>query len=79
LKFHSVRPELAVEFIADISIDGGRYRHPVRYLRVRDDLTSEQVPPFGLTRCETGALPMDYAAAPSQPHGTRGHPSGASA
>jgi hypothetical protein len=37
-----VRPELVVEFIADTSVDAGRYRR----LRVRDDLTPHQVPPF---------------------------------
>ncbi|MER7496425.1 ATP-dependent DNA ligase [Streptomyces pharetrae] len=48
LEFHSVRPELVVEFIADTSVDAGRYRHPVRYLRLRDDLTPDQAPPFAV-------------------------------
>ncbi|WP_318275390.1 ATP-dependent DNA ligase [Streptomyces pharetrae] len=46
LEFHPVRPELVVEFIADTAVDAGRYRHPVRYLRLRDDLTLDRVPPF---------------------------------
>jgi hypothetical protein len=41
-----VAPELVVEFIADNSVDAGRYRHPVRYLRVRDDLIPDLTPPF---------------------------------
>jgi ATP-dependent DNA ligase len=46
LEFHPVRPELVVEFVADTSVDAGRYRHPVRYHRLRDDVTPDQVPPF---------------------------------
>ncbi|MEV6809687.1 ATP-dependent DNA ligase [Streptomyces sp. NPDC051132] len=46
LDYHPVLPELAVEFIADTAIEGGRYRHPVRYLRIRDDLTPDRVQPF---------------------------------
>ncbi|MER5295264.1 ATP-dependent DNA ligase [Streptomyces pharetrae] len=46
LDYHPVRPELVVEFIADTSVDAGRYRHPVRYLRLRDDLTPGQAPPL---------------------------------
>ncbi|MER5297649.1 hypothetical protein ABT382_37480 [Streptomyces pharetrae] len=48
MEFHSVRPELVVEFIADTSVDAGRYRHPVRYLRLRNDLTPDQTPPFSV-------------------------------
>ncbi|WP_318275435.1 hypothetical protein [Streptomyces pharetrae] len=43
-----MRPGLVVEFIADTSVDAGRYRHPVRYLRLRDDLTPDQAPPFSV-------------------------------
>ncbi|MER7496364.1 ATP-dependent DNA ligase [Streptomyces pharetrae] len=46
LDYHPVVPELVVEFIADTSVDAGRYRLPVRYLRLRDDLTPDQAPPF---------------------------------
>lgn len=46
LEYHPVRPELVVEFIADMAIDAGRFRHPVRYRRLRDDFTPDQVPPF---------------------------------
>ncbi|MFI9149499.1 ATP-dependent DNA ligase [Streptomyces sp. NPDC053367] len=46
LEFHPVRPELVVEFVADTAVDAGRYRHPVRYHRLRDDLAPDQVPPF---------------------------------
>lgn len=47
LEFHPVRPELVAEFQADTAIDEGRYRHPVRFLRLREDLAVQQVPPFG--------------------------------
>ncbi|OSZ57664.1 hypothetical protein OQI_26050 [Streptomyces pharetrae CZA14] len=45
LEFHPVRPELVVEFIADTAVEAGR-RHPVRYLRLREDLTPGQASPF---------------------------------
>lgn len=47
LEYHPVRPDLVAEFQADTAIDAGLYRHPVRFLRLRDDLTVQQVPPFG--------------------------------
>ncbi|MBD0419302.1 ATP-dependent DNA ligase [Streptomyces sp. TRM S81-3] len=34
-----VAPDVVVEFAGDSAVDEGRYRHPVRYLRVRDDLS----------------------------------------
>jgi hypothetical protein len=40
-------PDVVVEFAGDTAVDEGRYRHPVRYLRVRDDLSPEQLPPPG--------------------------------
>ncbi|GAA2704010.1 hypothetical protein GCM10010095_82800 [Streptomyces anthocyanicus] len=42
-----VTPNLAVGFAGDTAIADGRYRHPIRYLRVRDDLDPEQLPPPG--------------------------------
>lgn len=45
-----VAPDLVVEFAGDTAVDEGRYRHPVRYLRVRDDIRSEQLAPRGLAR-----------------------------
>ncbi|RPE39003.1 ATP dependent DNA ligase-like protein [Streptomyces sp. Ag109_O5-1] len=47
LEYRPVRPELVAEFQADTAIDEGHYRHPVRFVRLRDDLGVEQVPPFG--------------------------------
>nr|WTB35018.1 hypothetical protein OG781_41120 [Streptomyces sp. NBC_00830] len=41
-----MRPELVAEFVADTAVDAGRYRHPVRFVRLRDDLTPHQTPPF---------------------------------
>lgn len=35
-----------MEFVADTAIDVGRYRHPVRFVRVRDDFTPQETPPF---------------------------------
>ncbi|MFF3713955.1 ATP-dependent DNA ligase [Streptomyces phaeochromogenes] len=46
LEYRTVRPDLVAEFVADTAVDAGRYRHPVRFLRVREDLTAEQVQPF---------------------------------
>ncbi len=42
-----VVPDLVVKFAGDTAVDAGRYRHPVRYLRVRDDVHPEQLPPPG--------------------------------
>ncbi len=46
-----VTPGLVVEFAGDTAVDEGRYRHPVRFLRVRDDLSPEQLPPSGARAC----------------------------
>ncbi|MGA5507270.1 hypothetical protein [Streptomyces umbrinus] len=35
-----------MEFVADTAIDVGRYRHPVLFVRLRDDLTAQETPPF---------------------------------
>ncbi|MEU3499382.1 ATP-dependent DNA ligase [Streptomyces hundungensis] len=43
LVFRPVEPEVVVEFRADTAFDAGRHRHPVRYLRIRNDLTPEDV------------------------------------
>ncbi|MFF4531585.1 ATP-dependent DNA ligase [Streptomyces sp. NPDC001407] len=43
LLFQVVVPELVAEFTADTAVDRGRYRHPVRYLRLRGDMTVEDV------------------------------------
>ncbi|MFJ6722377.1 ATP-dependent DNA ligase [Streptomyces sp. NPDC091259] len=43
-----VRPELVAEISADTAVDhGGIYRHPVRFKRLRLDLTTRDVPRFG--------------------------------
>lgn len=47
LEYHTVRLDLVAEFGADTAVDDGVYRHPVRFLRLRDDLAVQQVPPFG--------------------------------
>lgn len=39
--------EVVVEFLADTAVDDGRHRHPVRFLRVRDELTLGQLPLSG--------------------------------
>ncbi|MFJ1701685.1 hypothetical protein ACIOHC_43140 [Streptomyces sp. NPDC088252] len=44
LEYHPVRCVLVAEF--DTAVDEGRYRHPVRFLRLREDLTLGDVPPF---------------------------------
>ncbi|MGW6202080.1 ATP-dependent DNA ligase [Streptomyces sp. NPDC055089] len=40
LLFQPVVPELVAEIAADTAVDAGRYRHLVRYLRLRDDMTA---------------------------------------
>ncbi|MEU0942425.1 ATP-dependent DNA ligase [Streptomyces canus] len=47
LQYHPVAPDLVAEFLADTAVDDGIYRHPVRFLRLRDDLGVEDVTPFG--------------------------------
>ncbi|NYV74219.1 ATP-dependent DNA ligase, partial [Streptomyces sp. UH6] len=47
LEHRPVEPDLVVEYSGDTSVDEGRYRHPVRFLRVRDELGPGQLPPFG--------------------------------
>lgn len=42
-----VVPDVVVEFAGDTAVDAGRYRHSVRYLRVRDDIHPDQLPPPG--------------------------------
>ncbi|MFI1154888.1 hypothetical protein [Streptomyces sp. NPDC020817] len=43
-----VRPEVVVEISADRAVDrGGVFRHPLRFKRLRLDVTLEDVPRFG--------------------------------
>nr|WSW49872.1 hypothetical protein OG296_43445 [Streptomyces sp. NBC_01001] len=43
-----VRPELVAEISADRAVDhGGVYRHPLRFKRLRLDMTVGDVAPFG--------------------------------
>ncbi|MFF3432538.1 hypothetical protein [Streptomyces sp. NPDC002602] len=43
-----VRPELVAEISADTAIDrGGAYRNPLRFKRLRLDVTTAGVPGFG--------------------------------
>ncbi|WCD91284.1 DNA ligase C (plasmid) [Streptomyces xanthophaeus] len=43
-----VRPEMVAEISADRSVDrGGVFRHPLRFQRLRLDVTAEDVPGFG--------------------------------
>ncbi len=39
-----VIPDVVLEARVDVATDGGRWRHPVRYLRLRSDLTVAEVP-----------------------------------
>nr|WP_024127463.1 ATP-dependent DNA ligase [Streptomyces sp. F12]AHE40199.1 ATP dependent DNA ligase [Streptomyces sp. F12] len=45
--FQPVIPELVAEVDTDAAVDLGRHRHPVRYLRLRADLTPAEIPLFG--------------------------------
>ncbi|MEV6735230.1 hypothetical protein [Streptomyces sp. NPDC051364] len=43
-----VRPELVAEISADKAVDrGGVFRHPLRFKRLRLDVTAGDVPRFG--------------------------------
>ncbi|MFB0620803.1 hypothetical protein [Streptomyces sp. AGS-58] len=44
LDFTLVQPGLVAEFLADTAVDEGRWRHPVRFVRVRDDLDIDDLP-----------------------------------
>lgn len=43
LAFQPVVPEFVAEMAADTAVDSGRYRHPVRYLRLRGDMAATDV------------------------------------
>ncbi|MGG7574160.1 ATP-dependent DNA ligase [Streptomyces sirii] len=43
LRFDTVRPDLVVEVRTDSAMDQGKHRHPVRYLRIRDDRSPREV------------------------------------
>ncbi|MEU9233473.1 hypothetical protein [Streptomyces subrutilus] len=46
-----VRPGLVAEVSADTSVDRGEiFRQPLRFQRLRLDVTAEDVPPFGTER-----------------------------
>jgi hypothetical protein len=47
LELRTVKPDLVAECVADTAV--GRYRHPVRFVRLRDDLTPREAPPHRLT------------------------------
>ena len=40
-----VEPVLVVEVLADAALDSGGYRHPLRYVRLRRDLSPDDVQP----------------------------------
>ncbi|MEU3028053.1 ATP-dependent DNA ligase [Streptomyces incarnatus] len=42
-----VRPELVAEILVDTARERGAWRHPVRFSRVRTDMTTADVPSFG--------------------------------
>ncbi|MFF3863384.1 hypothetical protein [Streptomyces sp. NPDC002209] len=42
-----VRPDLVAEVSADRAVDLGVFRHPLRFQRIRLDVTASDVPPFG--------------------------------
>ncbi|NYJ32826.1 ATP-dependent DNA ligase [Nocardiopsis aegyptia] len=44
VRYHRVRPELVVEVAPDTAVSGGRWRHPVTYVRPRPDLSPDEVP-----------------------------------
>lgn len=46
LPYRPVEPELVVEVSVDRSVEHGRFRHPVRLVRLRADLSPWDTPPF---------------------------------
>ncbi|MFF0201212.1 ATP-dependent DNA ligase [Streptomyces sp. NPDC005017] len=44
LDHHPVQPDQVAEYLADTAVASGIHRHPVRLLRLRDDLTPDQLP-----------------------------------
>lgn len=47
LAFSIVEPEHVAEFHGDTAVDHGRWRHPVRLLRIRADMAIADAPAFG--------------------------------
>ncbi|GAA1832106.1 ATP-dependent DNA ligase [Actinomadura chokoriensis] len=47
IRYVRTEPEVVVEFSGDAAVEGGRWRHAVRYVRIRTDLSPAQVPRFG--------------------------------
>ena len=47
LRVELVKPLLVAEVAADVSLAAGRWRHPVRFLRIRPDLSPADAPRFG--------------------------------
>ncbi|MFE3169224.1 ATP-dependent DNA ligase [Streptomyces sp. NPDC059224] len=47
LEYHPVDPDLVAEFVADTAVDDGIYRHPVQFLRLREDLLAQEIPLLG--------------------------------
>ncbi|MFE7762482.1 ATP-dependent DNA ligase [Streptomyces sp. NPDC057438] len=43
VEYCPVRPDMVAEFVADAAFDAGRYRHPVRFVRVRSDMSPRDV------------------------------------
>lgn len=41
-----VEPGVVVEVAADVALQNGKYRHPLRYLRPRPDLVASDIEPF---------------------------------
>jgi len=50
LRYVTVQPNVVAEMRAEQRLDRGRHRHPVRYLRIRDDLTPGDIAAAG-DRC----------------------------
>ncbi len=47
IRYVRTEPEVVVEFSGDAAVEGGRWRHAVRYHRIRTDLPPSEVPEFG--------------------------------
>ncbi|MFC8125436.1 ATP-dependent DNA ligase [Streptomyces sp. NPDC057302] len=67
-----VEPELVAEIEVDTAQERGAWRHPVRLARLRPDISTGDVPPFGAVarpgRPSSGAVRRHRRGTPTRPH-----------
>ena len=73
LAYARVRPEVVVELVVDPAVDGARWRHPARFVRLRPDLHPADLTP-ATTDTATTTTARGTAAATPQPRRTDSPP-----